>query len=191
MASSWATNSAVHRMRVKQSGSRVKPEVATVSLGQGVFGGDRHARIETEWEQSNPGEFPKMLTPCESVHRYHACTWTRTYKTTLSISRSTVSLRLFALQIQTNIACISFFSCCTTLERLNISFSIHEFYYLHWNLTLKKTKVEPHMQLNDETYDYLGKTFLKWRQSCSTTDMYERPSTIWNLTLEKGNYVLS
>jgi hypothetical protein len=32
-------------------------------------------------------------------------------------------------------AFLSFFSRCTTLKRLNISFSIYEFYYLHRNLT--------------------------------------------------------
>ncbi len=62
-------NTAVHRIRVKQRGSRVKPEVATVSLARGVFGGDRCARTETEREQLNAGEFPKTLTPSASVHR--------------------------------------------------------------------------------------------------------------------------
>jgi hypothetical protein len=46
----------------------VKPEVATVSLAQGVFGGERRARIETERAQSNAGEFPKTFPPCASVH---------------------------------------------------------------------------------------------------------------------------
>ncbi len=64
--------SAVHRTRVKQTGSRVKPEVATVSLVRGVFGGDRRARTETEREQSNAGEIPKTLTPSTSVHQCHA-----------------------------------------------------------------------------------------------------------------------
>ncbi len=67
MATSRSPSSAVHR--VKRRGSRVKPEVATVSLTRGVFGGERRARIETEREQSYPGEFPKTLTPCASVHR--------------------------------------------------------------------------------------------------------------------------
>ncbi len=51
--------SAVRRTRVKQRGSRVKPEVATVSLAQGVFGGDWRTRTETEREQSNAGNFPE------------------------------------------------------------------------------------------------------------------------------------
>jgi hypothetical protein len=37
----------------------VKPEVATVSLARGVFGGDRRTKTETEREQSNAGEFRK------------------------------------------------------------------------------------------------------------------------------------
>jgi hypothetical protein len=71
MAVNKRQNSAAHQTRVKQRGSRVKPEVATVSLARGVFGGDRRAKIETEREQSNAGEFPKTLTPSASVHQYH------------------------------------------------------------------------------------------------------------------------
>ncbi len=52
-------NSAVHQTRVKQRGSRKKPEVATVSLAQEVFGGDRRTKTETERGQSNAGEFPQ------------------------------------------------------------------------------------------------------------------------------------
>ncbi len=52
-------NSAVHQTRVKQRGSRVNPEVSTVSLARGVFGGDRRMKTETEREQSNTGEIPK------------------------------------------------------------------------------------------------------------------------------------
>ncbi len=74
MASSRAPNSAAHWTRVKQRGSCETPEGSTVSLTRGVFGGDRRARIETEGEPSNPGEFPKTLTPSASVHRYHPCT---------------------------------------------------------------------------------------------------------------------
>ncbi len=70
-------NSAVHPTRVKQLGSRGKPEVANVSLAQGVFGGDRRTMTETESEQLNAGEFPKTLTL--SVHQCHAYPWTRIY----------------------------------------------------------------------------------------------------------------
>ncbi len=46
---------------------------ATVSLAQGVFGGDRRTKTETEREQSDAaGEFPKTLTQSASGHRYHA-----------------------------------------------------------------------------------------------------------------------
>jgi hypothetical protein len=127
MASSRLPNSAVHRTRVKQRGIHVKPEVATVSFARGVFRGERRARIDTEQEQSNAGELPKTLMSCGSIHRYHACTWTHTFvHTTLSISRSTVSLRdLLCFKIQTCMhAFLSFFSHCTTLERSNILFSI-------------------------------------------------------------------
>ncbi len=93
MASSRVPNSAVHRTPVKQRGSRVKPEMATVSLARGVFGGDRRARIETEREQSNAGEFPKKLKPCASVHQYHAYTWT--YSNSLDLSLNSFSSRPF------------------------------------------------------------------------------------------------
>jgi hypothetical protein len=87
-------NSAVHQTRVKQRGSRVKPEVATVSLARGVFAGDRHTRTGTEREQSNAGEFPKALAPNASVHQYHAYPWTRTYNS-LYPSLNSFSLRPF------------------------------------------------------------------------------------------------
>jgi hypothetical protein len=104
MASSRARNSAVHRMRVKQRGSRVKPEVATVSLARGVFGGEGSAPAfdcsrAAAREQSNAGEFPKTLTPCARVHRYHACTWTRTHIcNSLDLLLNSFSLRPFMLQ---------------------------------------------------------------------------------------------
>ncbi len=141
MASSRGPNSAVHWTRVKQRGSRVKPEVATVSLARRVFGGDWRARILTEQEQSNPGEFPKTLMPCASVHRYHACTWTRTYNS-LYLLFNSFSLRLFVLQNSTDIARISFFSCCTTLKCSNISFSIYKFiiYIKIWQLYYHNTE---------------------------------------------------
>ncbi len=52
----------------------MKPEVATVSLARGVFRGDRRARIETEREQLNAGEFPQDVdAECErtSISRMH------------------------------------------------------------------------------------------------------------------------
>jgi hypothetical protein len=57
--------------------------------------------------------------------------------TTLSISRSTVSLRdLFVLQNSTNIARISFFlSSLYNARTFEYFFSIYEFSYLHQNLT--------------------------------------------------------
>ncbi len=107
MASSRAPNSAVHQTRVKQSGSRVKPEVATVSLARGVFGGGRRAGIETEREQSNAGESPKTLEPCACVHWYQACPWT--YNNSRDLSLNSFSSRLFVLQNSIDIARISFF----------------------------------------------------------------------------------
>jgi hypothetical protein len=108
MASSRSPNSAVHQTHLKQSGSRGKPEVATVSLARGIFGGEPRARIETEGEQSNAGEFPKTLTLCASVHIYNACTWTRTYNS-LDLSLNSFSLRPFVLQNSNPYAHISFF----------------------------------------------------------------------------------
>jgi hypothetical protein len=87
----------------------------------GVFGGERRTKTGTEREQSNGGEFPKTLTPSSSIDI------TRTLElehTTLSISRSTLSLRdpsCFKLNPVTH-AFLSFFSQCTTLDRSNISF---------------------------------------------------------------------
>ncbi len=72
-------NSAVHQTRVKQRGSRVKPEVATVLLAQGVFRGWPVWETETEREKSKAGESPKMLTPSVSVHQYQAYPCTRAY----------------------------------------------------------------------------------------------------------------
>jgi hypothetical protein len=115
-------NSVVHQTRVKQRGNRVKPEVATVSLARGVFGGDRRTKTETEREQWNAGEFPKTLTPSASIHQYHACPWTWTYN---SLYLKTFSSRPFLpvlerIFIYDQISQISFF---TTLDRSNIFFS--------------------------------------------------------------------
>jgi hypothetical protein len=125
--SSRAPNSAVHRTRVKQRESRMKPEVATVSLAQGVLGGDRRTRTETEREQSNAGEFPKTLTPCARVHRYIMHTLELEH-TTISISRSTLSLRdpfySFLSKYSFMTKYCKFFSFCTTLHCSNISFSL-------------------------------------------------------------------
>jgi hypothetical protein len=131
-------NSAVHWTRVKQRGSRVKPEVATISLAWGVFRGEQRGRIETEREQLNAREFPKTLTPltpCASIHR---CTHAlELVHTTLSISCSTVSLwDLLCFQIWTHThAFLSFFPRCTTLIRSINLFLFTNFYYLHQNLT--------------------------------------------------------
>ncbi len=132
-------NSVVHRTRLKQRGSRVKPKVATVSLARGVFGGDRRTNTETEQEQSNAGEFRKTLTPSASIHRYHACPWTQTYNS-LYLSLNTSSLRPF-LPVLERIFIYD--------QLLQISFSLYNarsfkyffflftnFNYLHRNLTL-------------------------------------------------------
>ncbi len=135
MASSRPPDSAVHQMCLKQRGSRVKPEVATVSLAWGVFGGDQRARTETEREQSNPGGTPKKLTPCASIHGYHACTWTRLYNS-LYLLLNCFSLRPFVLQNSTNIAHISFFLFLLyNAWTFEYFFSIYKFSYLHQNLT--------------------------------------------------------
>ncbi len=104
-------NSAVHRTRVKQRWSRGEPEVATVSLARGVFGGDWRTKTETEQEQSNAGEFPKTLTL--SVHWYHAYPWTQTYNS-LYLSLNTFSSRPFQPSNLNHYARISFFLFCTT-----------------------------------------------------------------------------
>ncbi len=132
-------NSVVHRTRVKQRGSRVKPEVATVLLARGVFGGDRRMKTETEREQSNAGEFPKTLTPSASVHWYHAYPWTRTYNS-LYLSLNTFSLRpLFtrsraSIHLWPNIA--EFFLSSQRLIVRIFLFLFYEFHYLHRNLTI-------------------------------------------------------
>ncbi len=94
MPSSRAPNSAVHRTRVKQRGSRVKPEVATVSLAWGAFGGgDGRARIKTEQEQLNPGDSPRRWRRAQAyIDIMHAL---ELKYTTLSISCSTVFLQGF------------------------------------------------------------------------------------------------
>jgi hypothetical protein len=124
-------------------------------------GGDRRARIETEQEQLNPGEFPKTLMPCTSVHRYQACTWTRTYN---SISCSTVSLRdLFVLRIQTDIARISLFLFSLyNAQRLEYFFSIYKFYYLHQNLTII-IKVQKQTHTMERLSSRMSETFLELR----------------------------
>jgi hypothetical protein len=130
-------NSAVHEMRVKQRGSHVKPEVATVSLARGVFGGDRRARTETEREQLNAGEFPMTLTPSASVHQYHVYPWTRTYNS-LYLSLNTFSSRpfyLFSSEYSFMTKYCKFLLFFTTLNRSKIPFSLYEFNYLHRNLT--------------------------------------------------------
>jgi hypothetical protein len=115
-------NSVVHRTRVKQRKRPVKPEVATVSLARVVFGGDRRMKTETEWEQSNAGEFPKTLTPSASVHQYHACPWTRTYNS-LYLLLNTFSLRPFLpvleqIFIYDQISQISFFFVQRSIVRI-------------------------------------------------------------------------
>jgi hypothetical protein len=132
-------NSIVHRTRMKRRGSRVKPEVATVSLARGVFGGDRRTKTETEREQLNAGEFPKTLTPSASVHRYHACPWTQTYNS-LYLSLNTFSSRPFLpvlerIFIYDQISQISF-SLYNARSFEYFFFLFTNFNYLHRNLTI-------------------------------------------------------
>jgi hypothetical protein len=116
---------------VKERGSCVKPGVATVSLARGVFGGDRHARIETEREQLNPGEFPKTLTPCASVHQYqYACTWTRTYNS-LYLSLNRFTLRPFHAS-NSNQYCTHLFLSFVAVQRSNVRI----FLFLFTNLII-------------------------------------------------------
>ncbi len=134
-------NSVVHWTRVKQRGSRVKPEVATASLARGVFRGNRRTKTETEREQSNAGEFPKTLTPSASVHRYHACPWTRTYNS-LYLSLNTFSSRpllpvLKRIFIYDQISQISF-SLYNARSFKYFLFFLTNFNYLHRNLTIKQ-----------------------------------------------------
>jgi hypothetical protein len=145
MASSRVPNSAVHRRRMKPGGCPVKPEVDTVSPAWGVFGGDRCARIETEQEQSNPGDSPRRWRRARAyIDITHAL---ELEYTTLLISRSTVSLQdFFALQVQTDIVRISFFLFLVFgfifLFSLYNSWAFEYFFLylwillLHWNLTL-------------------------------------------------------
>jgi hypothetical protein len=86
----------------------------------------------TEREQSNGGEFPKTLMPSASINITH----TLEHKMQLSLSLAFSLRPFFVLQIKPiSHAFLSFFSRCTMLDCLNISFSIHEFNYLHRNLT--------------------------------------------------------
>ncbi len=129
----WAPNSAVHRTRVKQRGSCVKPEVATVSLARGVFRGDQRARIGQNKSNQTPG-ISQDFDAAAYIDITHAL---RLEHTTLSISRSTVSLQdLSCFKIQTDIARISFFLFLLYNARtFKYFFSFHEFNYLHQNLT--------------------------------------------------------
>ncbi len=93
MASSRAPNSAVHWTHVKQRGRRVKPEVATVSLAWGVFGGDQSARIRTE-QAIEPRGIPQDVDAKRErtwISRIHL---TRTYNS-LYLSPNSFSLRPF------------------------------------------------------------------------------------------------
>jgi hypothetical protein len=120
-------NSAVHRTCVKQRGSRVKPEVATVSLARGVFGGDRCTNTETEREQSNAGEFPKTLTLSASIHRYHLESMPLNSNIQLSLSLAQHFLfetlfYPFSNKYSSMTKYCKFLSFCTTLDRSNIYF---------------------------------------------------------------------
>jgi hypothetical protein len=105
---------------------------------EGVFGGDRCARTETEREQLKAGEFPKTLTPSASIYQYHAYSWTQTYNS-LYLSLNTCSLRLFFtgsranIQSWPNIANF-FLSLQRSIVRIFL-FLLYEFYYLRRNLT--------------------------------------------------------
>jgi hypothetical protein len=123
MASSRSPNSGVHRTRVKQRESRVKPEVATVSLARGVFGGKWRARID---RTNSPRRWRRAQSYIDITHALELV------HTTLSISSSTVSLwDLFVLPNYNPYACISFF---LAVQCLIILFLFTNLYYLHQNL---------------------------------------------------------
>jgi hypothetical protein len=79
-----------------------------ISLARGVIGGERRTRIGKEREQSNPGDFPKTLTPSVSVHRF-----THALDSNIQLSPSLAQQFLFqtfsCFKIQTDIARISLF----------------------------------------------------------------------------------
>ncbi len=112
--------------------------MATVSLAQGVFGGDRLARIRTEREQLNPGEFPQDVDAEPERTSISCMHLTQTYNS-LYLLLNSFSSRPFVLQNLTNIARISFLS-FLAVERSNVwifLFSIYKIYYLHQNLTFE------------------------------------------------------
>ncbi len=122
MASSQAPNSAVHRTRVKQRGSGVKPEVTTVSLAQGVFGGERRARIGQNKSNWTPGNSPRRWRRAQAyIDIMHAL------NSNIQLSPSLAQQFLFQTFCASKFkpishAFLSFFSRCTMLKGSNISF---------------------------------------------------------------------
>jgi hypothetical protein len=92
-------------------------------------------KTETEQEQLNGGEFPKTLTLSAGINITH------TLELEIQLSLSLAQHFLFEThRASTHInpyrtRFFLSFSRCTTLNRLNISFSFYVFNYLHRNLT--------------------------------------------------------
>jgi hypothetical protein len=107
---------------MKKRGSSGKPEVATVSLVRGVFGGDRRTKTEPEREQSNGGEFLKTLTPSASMDITH--TLELEIQLSLSLAQHFLfeTFSCFKLDLYRTRFFLSF-SRCTMLDHFNISFS--------------------------------------------------------------------
>ncbi len=122
MASSQAPNSAVHRFCVKQRGRRVKPEVATVSLVRGVFGGWPACENKDRTRAIKPRGIPQDVDAERErtlISRVHL---TRTYNS-LYLLLNSFSLRPFVLQIQSiSHAFLSFFSRCYTARTFEYIF---------------------------------------------------------------------
>ncbi len=115
----------------------MKPEVATVSLTQGVFGGDWRTKTETEREQSNAGEFPQD-GDAEHEHTLISRIPLNSNINSLYLLLNTFSLRpfySFSSEYSFMTKYRKFLSFFTTLDRSKIHFSLYEFNYLHQNLT--------------------------------------------------------
>ncbi len=105
----------------------------------GVTGVQRQRQNESNWTLGNSPR-AKTLTPSASINITH--TLELKMQLSLSLAQHFLFETLFVLQIKPiSHAFLSFFSCCTTLDCSNISFSIYEFNYLHRNLTHIKGRI--------------------------------------------------
>ncbi len=159
MASSRAPNSAVHRTCVKQRGSRVKPEVATVSLARGVFGGWTACEDRDRTRAIKPWGIPQDVDAVRdrtSISHMHLNSYIQ-----LSLSLAQQFLfKTFVLQIQTNIARISFFL-----------FSLYnaqtlEYFFFYLPILLFTSKCDKYRRLKEWYGNFEWMVRLFWASLC-------------------------